>query len=118
MGGSNADYGQSNGQTADPMASMQMRQQPSAHQGQMFGKMDAWNVESSHPEQIAAGFNQGVQSGVGIGTGTGMNSNKEAKSKKGTKGSSGNQMVDEYGYPYSLDANGERIYDIGSVQIS
>lgn len=117
MGGSSSDYGQTNQQaTPDPMAAMPARQQAPANQGQMFGKMDAWNVESSKPEQIAQGFNQGLQSGISLGNS--MNSKKESSPKNGKNGYSGSQAVDEYGYPYSLDANGERVYEIGSRQVS
>lgn len=116
MGGSNADYGQTNGQaTADPMASMAQRQQSSVPQSPMFGKMDAWDVQSSHPEQIAQGLAKGIQSGISLGQS--MNSTGES-SKKAKSGKGGSQMVDEYGYPYSLDANGERVYDVGSVRVS
>jgi len=110
MGGSQTDYAQATGQaTPDPMATMGQRQQAPA-QGIAFNKMDPWNVESSHPEQIAQGLERGVQSGVGIGSGM--------KGKKGKKPDDGQQMVDEYGYPYSLDSNGSPVYDIGSRQVS
>jgi hypothetical protein len=98
------------------MASMAQRQQSSTPQSPMFGKMDAWNVESSHPEQIAQGLAKGIQSGIGLGQS--MNSTGESNPKKGKSGAGGGQMLDEYGYPYSLDANGERVYDIGSRQVS
>jgi hypothetical protein len=118
MGGSSADYGQTGGQSNDPMTAMTARQQAPANQGNMFGKMDSWNVESSHPEQIAQGFGKGLQQGLTYGMdiqkmSDGGNSASSKSSSKPQK-----QMVDEYGYPYTLDSSGNRVYDVGSRQIS
>lgn len=122
MGGVNEDYGQSgdNGQASDPMGSMQAKRQSSASQEPMFGKMNAWNVQGDGSEKIAAGFAEGFQNGVSLGMAKKAKDKQEqagdGKVYQGKKVEGGqmlddSQLVDEYGYPYSLGANGQPTYN-------
>ena len=126
MGGSNTNYGQTGGQGEDAMSALPKMQNASANQPNMFGKMDKWQVESAHPEQVAAAVESAVNQLAGAYTGgmTSKKGNSTPSSKGSSKGSSrasstGSEqvMLDEFGYPYTLDANGQPVYDIGSVQV-
>lgn len=79
-----------------------------------FGKMDAWQVGDAHPEAIGQGLAKGIETGLQLGSAV---KGARGKGGKGGKDAAKNGGVDEYGYPYSIDENGQRIYDVGSRQV-
>lgn len=98
-----------------------------------FQQMDSWNITDPHPEQVA----QGIQKSAGMlldlasrnkskasenatdapSTASGSTTRAQRKAAPKARQLADDEMVDEYGYPYTLDGNGQPVYDIGSNQV-
>jgi hypothetical protein len=134
MGGSNSDaefktgWKESHPELASKMdtmsALMSQGKMSSGGQPLSFNKMDSWQVGDAHPEAVGQGLNAGIQTGVSLGTNIkraqkGNNDPGGGGGGGGKSGQAGGKAggVDEYGYPYSIDSSGQRVYDVGSKQV-